>query len=216
MDLAIQLTNAQNHHLKIICTNNRQNNCGTAPLNSLQKVYNMQVEKAHNYFVGNMQVLAHNGCYDHYYKCLRCKVIHGETNLFIEKCSGENNDHDLKKVYQCKFCSIPSRSMQEARNHKTMHVKTYGQYQCKICNIKFVAVEILRQHKQMHFSNNNTIFCNECDEFVSLKDTLSKNHDHLGLLRQIQRENKHHHMRLRLLPQAVPIINWGVQFYNLL
>ena len=56
------ITNASNHHLKIICTNNRQNNCGTAPLNSLQKVYNMEVEKAHNYFVGNIKALVHNGC----------------------------------------------------------------------------------------------------------------------------------------------------------
>ena len=46
-----------------------------APLNSLQKVYNIEVEKAHNYFVGNTKALVHNGCYEHFYLMLIIVVI---------------------------------------------------------------------------------------------------------------------------------------------
>ena len=78
------IANASSHHLKIICTN-RQNNCDTTPLISLQKVYNIQVDKVHNYFVGNMKALVHNGC-DEYYKCLTCSEIHARKNLFNNRC----------------------------------------------------------------------------------------------------------------------------------
>ena len=99
------ITNASNHHLKIICTNNRQNNCGTAPLNSLQKVYNMEVEKAHNYFVGNTKALVHNGC-DSYYKCAACDEAHGEKKLFSIKCKKtENEMHRIQQYYRCPKCS---------------------------------------------------------------------------------------------------------------
>ena len=171
------ITNAPNHHLKIICDNNKQNNCGIAPLNSLQKVYNMEVDKAHNYFVGNIKALVHNGCYDYYYKCRKCDEAHREKFLFSHTCT-ITKKHIIRKVYQCDMCSMSSISPRDLRRHKIIHKNESGKYSCRLCGVKIETVRGLTNHKKMHSNNKYKIFCCECDKFVFLKDTLTNNHEH--------------------------------------
>ena len=144
------ITNTLNHHLKIICVNNRQNNCGTASLNSLQKVYNMEVKKAHNYFVGNIKALVHNGCYDYYYKCLKCNEVHAEKNIFLKNCKiSRDKRHYLRAVYQCEFCSYHTKSQEEKIAHASVH-KGNGLYECHLCDGKFEGQSSRTLHENMH------------------------------------------------------------------
>ena len=173
------LINFQNHHLKIICTNNRQNNCGTAPLNSLQKVYNMEVEKAHNYFVGNIKALVHNGCYDHYYRCKVCKENHATPNLFPDECkTTPNKKHILNRVYQCELCGSHTLNKKTASTHKILHENRDGKYNCTMCSTTFKQYKTLRLHQVLHRRNGNTIFCGACDKRILLKEMLNGQHSH--------------------------------------
>ena len=171
------ITNTLNHHLKIICDNNKQNNCGTAPLNSLQKVYNMEVDKAHNYFVGNIKVLVHNGCYDYYYKCRKCDEAHKEKFLFSHACT-ITKKHIIHKFFQCDMCGMAAIHHSEVERHKIIHTNEGGEYRCCLCGGRSKTKKGLMNHNRMHRSNNNRIFCLECDKFVSLKDTLLDKHRH--------------------------------------
>ena len=174
------ITNASNHHFKIICTNNRHHYCGTTPLNSLQKVYNMRVEKAHNYFVDNMKILVHNGCYDEYFKCRLCDESHVERNYFSKEChQTADRKHDFKKLYQCEFCGRAHAQKKIITDHKISHKKECSnKYLCAVCSGKFKSPAALANHENMHIRNKNTIFCGECDEFISLIEKLDKEHGH--------------------------------------
>ena len=175
------ITNASNHHLKIICTNNKQNNCGTAVLNSLQKTYNMEVQKAHNYFVGNMKILVHNGCYDYYYKCRLCDEAHREKYIFRSKCSiagVANKKHEIRKIYQCEFCGMFHTSSSEVEIHQSIHQSSSNKYECSQCNGKLKNLTALARHKIMHDENKNKIFCRFCDTYISLEDKLHKENMH--------------------------------------
>ena len=174
------ITNASNHHLKIICTNNRQNNCGTAELNSLQKIYNIEVKKTHNYFAGNMKILVHNGCYDHYYKCKKCDEIHAENYLFFTRCFyTADKKHYLVKIYQCEYCGMSSESSTDVKKHQSIHESNSSSiYACNLCNGKLRHIAGLRRHQAMHEKLKNTIFCGGCDEFISLTKKLNKAHVH--------------------------------------
>ena len=172
------ITNASNHHLKIICTNNRQNNCGTAPLNSLQKVYNMEVEKAHNYFVGNIKALVHNGCYDFYYKCLECNKIHSEKDIFLKDCEKSTDKRHLLRIfYQCEFCGYNTQNIGQRRDHAKFH-KENGRYGCSLCSGRFNSQSARMHHEDMHKKNGDIIFCGECDRRISLKEKLDDKHIH--------------------------------------
>ena len=173
------ITNASHHNLKIICTNNRQNNCGTAPLNSLQKVYNMEVEKAHNYFVGKIKVLVHNGCYDYFYKCKKCGEIHANQDRFSMRCTiSENERHCLRIVYQCEFCGLYTESKTRKGIHLKFHKEKNGEYGCSLCTAIFKDKGSLIHHMQMHEKTQNLIFCGECDKRISLPEKLSGRHSH--------------------------------------
>ena len=172
------ITNASNHHLKIICTNNRQNNCGTEPLNSLQKVYNMEVEKVHNYFVGNIKVLVHNGCYDFFYRCLLCKEIHAEKNRFPIGCKKTSVNHEFRSVHQCEFCGFHTESLAKKKSHAKFHEKGNGKYGCYLCNATFKSPGGRLRHERVHEQDQNLIFCGECDKRISLPEKLSGWHYH--------------------------------------
>ena len=173
------ITNASNHQLKIICTRNRQNNCGIVPLNSLQKIYNIEVEKAHNYFVGNMKVLVHNGCYDYYYRCLDCSEIHANKNRFSMRCTmSENEYHHLRIVHQCEFCGFNTKSKARKEIHLKFHEEKNDEYGCSLCNAKFKNEVTRYHHRKVHEKNNNTLFCGECDKRISLPEKLSGQHYH--------------------------------------
>ena len=174
------LINASNHHLKISCPNKRQNNCGETSLNSLQKVYNIEVEKAHNYFVGNIKILVHNGC-NYYYKCLECKEIHAEKNYFPIECKKIGVRHEFRTVYQCEFCGVTSARKKIINDHETYHKEDplgNYKYSCDLCSVKFIFENGLRSHKRMHAKNGNVIFCRECDTRVSLKEKANSLHEH--------------------------------------
>ena len=174
------IINALNHYFKIICTNNRHHHCGTTPLNSLEKVYNMEVEKAHNYFVDNMKILVHNGCYDEYFKCRLCDESHVERNYFSKEChQTADRKHDFKKLYQCEFCGRAHAQKKIITDHKISHKKECSnKYLCAVCSGKFKSPAALANHENMHIRNKNTIFCGECDEFISLIEKLDKEHGH--------------------------------------
>ena len=173
------ITNASNHYLKIICTNNKQNNCGTEPLNSLQKVYNMEVEKVHNYFVGNTKVLVHNGCYDFFYRCLLCKEIHANQDRFSMRCRiSENENHRFRIVHQCEFCGFRTGRISSKRAHLKFHEEKNGEYGCHLCNAKFKNEQGRGHHRRVHEKNQNLIFCSECDKRISLPEKLSGRHSH--------------------------------------
>ena len=173
------ITNASNHYFKIICTNKRHHHCGMAALNSLEKVYNMEVEKAHNYFVGNMKALVHNGC-DYYFKCRSCGETHAERDLFSYVCAKTaDTKHYLMKKYQCESCGAVSGSDSYITNeHSKIHHNRSGKHICLVCNAKFDTKGVLMSHKRMHDRNGNKIFCRECDESILLESMLSKKHEH--------------------------------------
>ena len=170
------ITNASNHHLKIICTNNRQNNCGTAPLNSLQKVYNIRVDKAHTYFVGSMKALVHNGCDEYFYKCKWCNEAHREKYIFSEKCFVvPAKKHKIRKNYQCEFCGMFHISITQVRKHKVdIHQNLSNEYECSLCYGKLKNVGALARHEAMHHKRKNKIFCRSADKFISLGGKLDK------------------------------------------
>ena len=211
LGLANTITNTLNHHLKIICDNNKQNNCGTAPLNSLQKVYNMEVEKTHNYFVGNMGILVHNGCYDYYYRCLKCKESHAEKFFFIDTCEiAKDKKHLLRMVYQCELCGYYAHQKTQKNHHVKFH-KSNGLYACGSCNGKFNSKSARVRHEDMHRKNGNKVFCRECDEFVSLKDTSSKEHRHKPYTLSYDAK-RHNSSRDRPISPIVPFSNFSINF----
>ena len=172
------ITNVSNHHLKIICANNRQNHCGTAPLNSLQTVYNMEVEKAHNYFVGNIKALVHNGC-DYYYKCLKCDEIHGRKKLFSTVCKLTNTkQHYILKLYQCEFCGMVDDSLLKIKEHHIIHIDTQSEHVCGLCKANHNNFIDLKSHSWMHIRNRHSIFCHQCDTRILLKNKLNNTHEH--------------------------------------
>ena len=206
------ITNASNHHLKIICTNNRQNNCGTAPLNSLQKVYNMQVEKAHNYFVGNTKALVHNG-YDYYFKCANCHEIHAEKYLFFPFCSRtEDQKHYLVKFYQCEFCGMSNRKAIVIVNHEIIHDNILGELSCSVCNTIFIEPSTYSAHMKMHSQKQDMIFSREYDRFISFKDKLDMSREYLGPGARIKRKALCYQKQIRSLPRKHPIINFTTLF----
>ena len=174
------ITNASNHHLKIICTSNKNHNCGTPPLISLQKVYNMEVEKAQNYFAGTMKVLVHNGCYDEYFKCNACKEFHAIKSNFSDECSiTVSKIHDFKKIYQCETCGLSSSRKKSIDDHQIIHKKIPGaKYICSACDGNLDKATSLGLHWAMHKRNNFEIFCGLCDKRISLTDKLSGEHSH--------------------------------------
>ena len=179
------ITNASNHHLKIICTNNRQNNCGTVPLNSLQKVYNMQVEKAHNYFVGNMGALVHNGC--DYYKCLTCDQTEINKDDFTSECiKAIDKKHKIIGIYKCKICNLTLNRNSEMADHIKTHSKIVYRrpkvankpISCPLCNEKFDNFYLMAEHSASHAEENEKIFCDKCQKDIPLVDKLTRRHKH--------------------------------------
>ena len=174
------LLSASNHYLKIICNNNRQNNCGTVALNSLQKTYNIEVKKAHNYFVDNIKILVHNGCYDHYYRCRSCKDIHRKIDMFSDECPvTANKKHNIRIHYQCEFCGMTDRIRKQVTKHKAaVHEKKSTLLVCDVCDANFETPRLLAYHEAMHKKNDNSLFCGDCDRMISLKDKLDDDHMH--------------------------------------
>ena len=193
------ITNALNHHLKINCTNNKQNNCGTASLNSLQKVYNIEVEKEHTYYIDNMKILVHNGCYDYYYRCRQCEETHQNRFVFSEECfKAVDKKHKVRKTYQCEFCGMNHTSLSRVEKHKIIHKEDpfNCKAKCSICNAILNNSCSIGPHRRIHLKNNNNIFCGECDTLIPLKDKLNKNHRH-SLLKQYQSSSQQRFFRER-------------------